>query len=112
MSKTKAKPERRPSSLTEPRSGKVDAHVQATLDAAVRNGKVSVELKKTTLRLPQMLVTEVQREAHRLTGHKRRGFQTFAAILMQHGWDAYMRGDLKVTTTQRVVEVDLIVEED
>ena len=112
MSKSKAKPERRPSTLTEPTSGDVDPHVQATLEAAVRNGKVPLELKKTTLRLPQMLVTEVKREAHRLTGHKRRGFQTFAAILMRYGWEAYKRGDLKVTTTQRVVEVDLMVEED
>ena len=65
-------------------------------------------LKQCNVQLPVDLVDELKIEAHRLTGHRRRGFSDLLAICARYGWEAYQRGELTVdrqamTITYRLV---------
>ena len=53
-------------------------------------------LKQCNIQLPIDLVDELKVEAHRLTGHRRRGFSDLLAICARYGWEAYQRGELAV----------------
>ena len=65
-------------------------------------------LKQCNVKLPTDLIDELKVEAHRLTGHQRRGFSNLLAVCARFGWEAYQRGDLVVerqpaTLTYRII---------
>lgn len=60
------------------------------------------------VQLPEDLADEVRREAHRLSGHRRRGFSDLITILARYGWDAYQRGDLEIGREPRVISYRLV----
>ncbi|MCP4536596.1 MAG: hypothetical protein GY832_05570 [Chloroflexi bacterium] len=68
----------------------------------------SVALKQCNIQLPTDLVAELKVEAHRLTGHRRRGFSDLLAICAQYGWEAYQRGDLTIDRQAKVVTYQLV----
>ncbi len=66
------------------------------------------QLKQYNVQLPADLVGELKREAHRLTGHKRRGFSDLLAACASHGWEAYKRGELSIERQPRVISYHLV----
>jgi hypothetical protein len=92
--------------------------VQIDLDASVaraltsppagRGGVKTSDLAKTTVRLPAHLVDAVKAEAYALTHHKRRGFQDLVAIFLDYGLEAYQRGELEVTLSEKVVDYQIV----
>ena len=100
---------RRPSPLSGPGGRGIDPDVQKTIEHARKRWEKEPELKKVTIRLPANLVEDVKREAHRLTGHKRRGFQDFVAVLLRYGWNAYLDGELIVEMQPTVVQRRIVV---
>ncbi len=73
----------------------VRPEVRAVLHKAIsQDGKTP--LKQCNVQLPIDLVDALKAEAHRLTGHRRRGFSDLLAVCARYGWEAYQRGDLTV----------------
>lgn len=75
---------------------------QAEEKRQARNGTVARH--KVTFNLPDNLVNAIRREALDLTGHKRRGFSDLVTVLLQHGWNAYQVGDLKIEMKPATIE--------
>jgi hypothetical protein len=64
------------------------------------------------VQLPTALVEELKSEAHRLTGHRRRGFSDLVTICTRYGWEAYQRGDLEVKRQANVVSYGIVRKKD
>lgn len=94
MSENK-KPKRRESPLRGPGGRGLDPHVQATLRQAARKLGEG-ERKQYNLTLPTDLMEAIREEAARLVKHRRRGFADLVTVLLEYGWEAYLRGDLDV----------------
>lgn len=77
-------------------------------DSKKRAANGASDLCKVNVRLPVDLVDEIKGEAHRLTGHKRRGFSDLLALLLRHGWDAYQAGELELETKPARVELRIV----
>lgn len=60
------------------------------------------------VQLPTNLVSALKSEAHRLTGHKKRGFSNLLAICARCGWDVYQRGELAVERQPQVISYRLV----
>jgi len=72
------------------------------------NSQQQKESTQCNVQLPKDLVSELKREAHHLTGHKKRGFSNLLAICARCGWDAYQRGELAVERRPQVISYRLV----
>lgn len=70
-------------------------------------GADDVARKQYNVQLPRDLADEVKTEAHRLSGHRRRGFSDLIAIFARYGWEAYQKGDLEIKREPQVVSYRL-----
>jgi hypothetical protein len=78
-----------------------------------KNGRVKKtdEWTKLTVRVPADLKTRMMQEAYSLTHHKRRGFQDLVVIFLRYALDAYERGELEVTLSEKVVSYGIKAKE-
>ena len=72
----------------------------------------AVSSTQCNVQLPTALVEELKAEAHRLTGHRRRGFSDLVTICARYGWEAYQRGDLEVKRQANVVSYGIVRKKD
>jgi hypothetical protein len=59
---------------------------------------------KLTARIPVELHDWIRETAHSVTGHKRRGIQDLARIMLQYAREAIERGDLRIEAEARQTE--------
>ena len=71
-----------------------------------------ISRKQCNVQLPENLVDELKAEAHRLTGHRRRGFSDLLSICASYGWEAYQLGKLAIDREAKVVSYRLIKHEE
>ena len=73
--------------------------------------KKSDEWVKLTVRIPPDLKTRIRQEAYALTHHKRRGVQDLIVVFLRYALDAYERGELEVTLSEKVVSYGIVAKE-
>ena len=64
--------------------------------------------RQCNVQLPAALVSELKAEAHRMTGHKKRGFSDLLTVCAHYGWEAYQRGELTVERQPQVISYRLV----